>query len=192
MKSVLFVLAIVAALALPAQAAPPPKQQISQLKRQVSALKATLDKLQRSYDLLVQNEQRVSGQNSALRAHIADVDPCPITHPNGSAPPGETGFNHGNGRLWVALWGSNVYVDAPAADGLIHVKLGWWRGVPGQVAIEGRRLDGSGTFTDPPLEGYGETGFQPTGVTFPAPGCWEVTGRAGDASLSFVTLVIAI
>ena len=26
-------------------------------------------------------------------------------------------------------------------------------------------------------------------VVFPTPGCWEVTGRVGTASLTFVTLV---
>ena len=39
-------------------------------------------------------------------------------------------------------------------------------------------------------EGYGEIGFQPTGILFAGPGCWEVTGRVGDASLTFVTLVV--
>jgi hypothetical protein len=52
-------------------------------------------------------------------------------------------------------------------------------------------LDGAA----PPLstsipDGYGPTGFQASGVTFPTEGCWEVTGRVGNASLTFVTLVL--
>jgi hypothetical protein len=39
--------------------------------------------------------------------------------------------------------------------------------------------------------GYGDSGFQATGIIFPTEGCWEVTGRVGEASLTFVTLVIA-
>jgi hypothetical protein len=39
-------------------------------------------------------------------------------------------------------------------------------------------------------DGYGTTGFQASGVTFPAEGCWEVTGRVGEAGLTFVTLVL--
>jgi hypothetical protein len=37
-------------------------------------------------------------------------------------------------------------------------------------------------------KGYDE--IQPTGVLFAGPGCWEVTGRVGDAALTFVTLVV--
>jgi hypothetical protein len=64
--------------------------------------------------------------------------------------------------------------------------------VRGQLEITGHRLDGPA----PPLtasvpEGYGESGFQASGVTFPTAGCWEVTGRVGDATLTFVTLVVA-
>jgi hypothetical protein len=72
------------------------------------------------------------------------------------------------------------------------MKFPWWREATGKLRIEGRRTDGSG----PPLsarvpDGYGERGFQPARIHFPTQGCWEVTGRAGDASLTFVTLVLA-
>ncbi|MET0939657.1 MAG: hypothetical protein ABWY51_10590, partial [Gaiellaceae bacterium] len=65
------------------------------------------------------------------------------------------------------------------------------RAARGALRIEGRRLDGAA----PPLstsipDGYGPTGFQASGVTFPTEGCWEVTGRVGNASLTFVTLVL--
>lgn len=40
-------------------------------------------------------------------------------------------------------------------------------------------------------DGYGETGFQATGIVFPTEGCWEVTGRADKARVTFLTLVIA-
>jgi hypothetical protein len=76
-------------------------------------------------------------------------------------------------------------------DGSIDAKLGWWRGVEGQLTIRGRRLDAPG----PPLraeipEGYGVSGFQATGIIFPTEGCWRVTGKVGNATLSFVTLVV--
>jgi len=70
------------------------------------------------------------------------------------------------------------------------MKFWWWRLVKGRLTIEGRRLDNPA----PPLhsiipDGYGEIGFQASGLVFPTPGCWEVTGRIGDKSLTFVTLV---
>lgn len=37
--------------------------------------------------------------------------------------------------------------------------------------------------------GYGNKGFRPTYLVFPTPGCWEITGRLGERSLSFVVYV---
>ena len=125
--------------------------------------------------------------------------PCPVTAPNGSTPPGEQPSPnlHGNGQIWTVLWPEGRVVFEPGGpgqilpDGSLDMKWGWWRGVTGQLTIEGRRLDASA----PPLradipEGYGAAGFQASGLIFPSPGCWEVTGRVGEAKLTFVTLVV--
>jgi hypothetical protein len=71
------------------------------------------------------------------------------------------------------------------------MKFPWWRMVTGRLQLSGRRLDATAppAMTDVP-GGYGPTGFQATSVTFPTQGCWQVTGRADHASLSFVTFVI--
>jgi hypothetical protein len=76
-------------------------------------------------------------------------------------------------------------------NGELGMKWAWWRGVAGYLTIEGRRLDAPA----PPLigevpDGYGPRGFQPSGLVFPTVGCWEVTGRVGDSSLTFVTVVV--
>ena len=78
-------------------------------------------------------------------------------------------------------------------DGSLQMKFPWWRGVQGELSIAGRRLD----TTAPPLRadipgGYGASGFQASALTFPTPGCWEVTGRVGSASLTFVVDVVKI
>ena len=129
--------------------------------------------------------------------------PCPVTAPNGSPPPGELPSDayHGNGSLWTGLWPGGEIVFKPdgpgfvSPDGSLEMKFPWWRGdeTVGLLSIEGRRLD----LPAPPLrahipEGYGESGFQASVLIFPTEGCWEVTGRVGDASLTFVTLVIRI
>jgi hypothetical protein len=130
---------------------------------------------------------------------LADARRCPVTRPNGAAPPGvgaQAGVNHGNTKLWTALWPGGViraepdYVDK---DGSIHMKFGWWRGVSGRLSIQGRRLDGQA----PPLraevsDGYGDRGFQASGVIFPTEGCWEITGQVGTARLTFVNFVIKV
>ncbi len=126
---------------------------------------------------------------------------CPVTVPNGQHPAKKAGFNHGNGSLWIALWPhgrlvAGILPDGSSRaefrpDGSIDAKLGWWRGVDGQLTIRGRRIDAPA----PPLraeipEGYGVAGFQATGIIFPTEGCWRVTGAVGDTTLSFVTLAV--
>jgi hypothetical protein len=121
---------------------------------------------------------------------------CPLTLPNGRDFPADNdvGANHGNGKLWTTMWPHNVVIATPdyiAADGSVGMKWPWWwRGVKGKLTITGRRLDGKA----PPLTaeiptGYGQ-GFQPSGISFPTEGCWEVTGSVGDAKLTFVTLIL--
>jgi hypothetical protein len=103
-------------------------------------------------------------------------------------------FAFGNGRLWTVLDLSGVLVasgDMIYPNGSIWWKFPWWRMVAGHLAITGRRLDAPA----PPLEsrvpvGYGDTGFQASGVIFPAEGCWQVTAKIAHTSLTFVTFVI--
>jgi hypothetical protein len=176
--------------ALPAGAKSPPND----LKHQVAVLKAKVQRLQTENRSLRQAYAAALQREIVLQRHVAAVDPCPITHPNGSVPPGPMfgAEPHGNGSIWVGLWHSNVVVWNSQADGSVTTKFGWWRGVPGTLRIDGHRLDARA----PPLtarvpEGYGGSGFQSSGITFPSAGCWQVTGRVGNASLTFVTLVLA-
>ena len=124
---------------------------------------------------------------------------CAVTLANGNSPPGERPGPpyHGVNGLWTTLYEDGKIVFGPAGpgsiepDGSLGVKFWWWRGVRGSLTIEGRRLDA----TAPPLRanvpgGYGEIGFQSSGIIFPTEGCWEVTGRVADVSLTFVTQAI--
>lgn len=130
----------------------------------------------------------------------ADTTPnqfvCPVTEPNGSTPPFEqpSTYYHGNGELWTALWPDGKIYMQPTdkmPDGSFSMKWGFWRGVNGALTVEGHRLDAD---TEPLRAdipgGYGDTGFQVLGLIFPTTGCWEVTGRVGTSSLTFVTEVV--
>jgi hypothetical protein len=80
------------------------------------------------------------------------------------------------------------------ADGTIGTKFPWWwggeRDKP-QLSIMGRRLDGPAARLRLEVRpGGGERDFWASTITFPTAGCWKVTGRAGDAALSFVLQVI--
>jgi len=129
---------------------------------------------------------------------------CAVTRPNGIAAGEEQQDPNSYGSREVSvgpfgLWPDGTVFFRPGGagfvtrDGSLGMKFGWRRGVSGQLRIEGHRLDAAA----PPLRaevpsGYGDRGFQATYVIFPTPGCWEVTGRVGDASVTFVTKVVKI
>lgn len=140
-----------------------------------------------------------SAQSSDPATSVTDAEgTCPLTLPNRSTPPDATDWqardSYGNGKLWTLFWPHNVVVAEDGFvqdDGAISMKWPWWRGLDGELEIEGRRLDGSA----PPLtadipDGYGTSGFQPSGILFATEGCWEVTGAVAGAKLTFVTLVV--
>jgi hypothetical protein len=137
-----------------------------------------------------------------LAGQVPQTIPCDVTSPNGRGSFGELAASlvYGNGAIAVSLgWPDGTIVFKPRGpgfemnDGSLSMKVGWWREVPGALRIDGRRLDADA----PPLRArvpccYGERGFQATSLIFPKPGCWEVTGHVGEASLTFVTRVVKI
>lgn len=130
---------------------------------------------------------------------------CPVTPPTSDPPPGHVKptepIYHGNGELWTVLWPNGRVIFEPGGagfvlpDGSLGMKWAWIPSGPGELTVEGRRLDGSA----PPAwaasisEAFidGER-FFPTYMIFPTAGCWEITGRVGNASLTFVTLVVQV
>jgi hypothetical protein len=121
------------------------------------------------------------------------VGPCPVTIANGRTP-----GNHGNGALFTALWPNGTILATPEhvrPDGAVEMKFPWWRGngVRGALKISGVRLDGQAPALKAHIPlGYGPTGFQATGLIFATEGCWQVTGRAGNSRLTFVTRVVKV
>ena len=136
--------------------------------------------------------------------------PCPITSPNVNVVRNGahfnyvvrngTHFNYGNGELWTSLWPKGTVVFSARGPGIVNVdgslsmKWPWYleRGIQGELEIQGRRLDAP---SERPMSAdfspvLGDPGFHAGAITFPSEGCWEVTGRAGDASLTFVTRVV--
>ena len=129
---------------------------------------------------------------------IPPAGSCPVTLPNGNRPPGQPrGVSwYGNGLLWAGLASDGVYAVPPdrvAADGSIGNKLLWvttppWR----KPTISGERLDEPGRLHVVGVNTGSFAGYQPshmTPVSFPAPGCWRVTARVGDVSLTYVVRV---
>lgn len=132
---------------------------------------------------------------------IRSLTACNVTMPDGrSASKGVAPGFYGTKALSVSIAapdGTVVFKPGGAGfvlpDGSLSMKFGWQRGVRGALTISGRRLDA----TAPPLRasipaGYGDIGFQATGLIFPTTGCWEVTGRVNNASITFITRVVKI
>jgi hypothetical protein len=125
---------------------------------------------------------------AALRA-------CSVTPPNGFPRPGAIppAPYLGNGRLWVGLWPQGLVVvprDDVRSDGSLRMKFMWVRG-PGVHAI--LRISGDEVSTGASIWarsfGYGYTGFNASSIFFPGEGCYRITGKAGRAEITFVTLV---
>jgi hypothetical protein len=142
--------------------------------------------------------ESASATTPLLVATPSPTTPCPVTSPNGNTPPGERAspLHHGNGALWTVLWpGGDVLIEqgASAAGAPLAMKFTWWRGVEGELSIEGRRLDAPAPVLQADVpEGYGQTGFQASGIIFPSEGCWEITGNVADTQLTFVVRVVRI
>jgi hypothetical protein len=132
---------------------------------------------------------------------MADARHCPVTigHPVPRSKPWREqlfgwGSAHGNASLWVGgLWPHGVVIITPDdvnPDGRLSMKFGWYRLTSGFLTITGRRLDAPAPSASGLASGYGLTGFNASGVNFPTEGCWQVTGRVGRVTLTFVTFVI--
>ena len=151
-----------------------------------------------------------SGSGTPGGSSLASGAPCPVTIPPPVAvsppPPAGTGPNptltfraapgsylYGNEALVVLLPNDGTLHPSDPQRGLAGgIKFPWWRIAPGDLSIATRRLDAT---TDPlPADvpsGYGDTGFQVSGVNIRAPGCWQVTGTIGGKMLTFVVNVAA-
>ncbi|MBA3644446.1 MAG: hypothetical protein H0W59_10320 [Chloroflexia bacterium] len=127
---------------------------------------------------------------------------CPISLPTSEVPPGHIKpsepIYHGNGALWTVLWPEGRVIFEPGGpgfvlpDGSLGMKWAWIPFIPGELTVEGRRLDGAAQPLRAEIsEGFidGER-FFPAYLIFPSAGCWEVTGRVGTSSLTFVTLIV--
>jgi hypothetical protein len=96
------------------------------------------------------------------------------------------------------LWAGPVPAGGWSSGGTLYSgtreikgqKTYWVRPAGTQLTIVGRRLDASA----PPVEAHVPccfpSGFQIVGLFFPQEGCWEVTAKAGNGELRFVTNVI--
>jgi hypothetical protein len=137
-------------------------------------------------------------------ARLAARSPCPVTRPIPHAPPPAKNLNdalpvpygwYGNAALMVAIPTREVIpAEAdPQGHGEWGTKFPWWRAIHGKLTITAHRLDGpSAGFHGQIPAGYGTIGFIPSGLIWPEPGCWQVTGTVSGQSLTIVLRVQSV
>jgi hypothetical protein len=123
-------------------------------------------------------------------------EPCLVTKPNGNVPAGvlPSAHWHGNGALWASLPLDGVYVNRTPENTLFEKRI-WLAkvGVDGPLNVRYRRLSSpSARRTAATIRGTlsGYDGPAWASREYFTAGCWEVTGRASDASLSFIVQVV--
>jgi hypothetical protein len=140
------------------------------------------------------------GCGAAPRASAVAV--CVPTQPTGDTPPGENPADssvvYSDGRLYTVLWPNGEILASPdyvKPDGTIDMKFPWWRapgvGAAGDLQITGHEINTGAAIAASIPSGYGQR-FQATGILFPTEGCYEITGKSGDALLTFVTKVTKV
>ena len=148
-----------------------------------------------------QPAQLVRRYRARALLHIDTTQSCPVTLPNANRPPGQPPLVswYGNGLLWAGLTADGVYAvpqDRVDADGSIGNKL-LWATTPAwsRPTLSGERLDAPA----PPLrviavnQGSFSSAAKPSymsAVSFPTAGCWRLTARVADVSLTYVVEVV--
>jgi len=113
---------------------------------------------------------------------------CPVTPTVRADAPREAGVGplagawhiNADRSIWALhqVWRSGIANKEP-----------WIRPAKVPPVVTGRRLNGTAPPVKVAVPGSYVTRFQATGMEFPVAGCWEVTGKAGDKELRFVTEV---
>lgn len=128
------------------------------------------------------------------RLRLRPTEGCPATRPNGNRPPGQPLDVpwYGNGLLWASVGRDGTYTvrkDQVEADGTIGNKLLWVTTPPAaKPTISGERIDGLGAPLRVARVNTGSSSHM-SPVSFATPGCWRVTARLADVSLTYVVQV---
>ena len=124
---------------------------------------------------------------------------CPVTLPASAwiseltglspLPPSRFSWYGDRNVLAVDLPIDGVYRINPESLNL-SAKVVWYRYLAGAVDITARRVDASAPdIRTKTTDGYGDTGFSPSGIEFASEGCWRVTGSLQGRELTFVVFV---
>lgn len=147
-------------------------------------------------------------------AALTGRDSCPVTEPGNSpfTPPSEAPEGppelydavwYGTPELWTTVYNDGqVWTDLPVGpDGGLTQKTFWWakgyvfdeEPAP-DIAVTAEQIDGDAPVVQAGSPGTNATNpdlgsFMIVGLEIPQEGCWRVTARYRDATLSYVVWV---
>ena len=118
------------------------------------------------------------------------IDSCPVTEAIRAVPPRDPNADPFGSGPWYINADRTIWVWAVRmVAGPEGNKVLWIRPRGTQLTVSGRRLDAE---VPPPTASIPccyPTGFQASGLIFPTEGCWEISAKAGNSQLTFVTRV---
>lgn len=102
---------------------------------------------------------------------------------------------YGNGLLSTTLPADGVLAARKEPDGTLFEKISWvprgFSGGSSELTVRGERLDAP----SPPMRvlgvHWGGQGSWASAIVFPSEGCWRISGRVRDVTLSYVVKVVA-
>lgn len=124
----------------------------------------------------------------------ASPEPCKVSRTVREEPPPDPAADPFGPGPWYANADRTLWAWAGSDSGTwISGKRGnkvlWIKPRGSRLDVSGHRLDGAATPLRAEFAGVYPGTFQPSGLFFPAAGCWEIEATAGGSRLEFVTLV---
>jgi hypothetical protein len=144
----------------------------------------------RTFFVLRVNQSVAARYRPLMLLRIEKHKTCALTTPS-------SGRRYGNGLLSTQLSPGGVVPARVEPDGSLFWKFSWTPAArERELSVRGERLD----VPSPPMRvlgvNWGYSSSQPdrggwaTAVQFPTEGCWRITGRMRDVSLTFVVRVV--
>jgi hypothetical protein len=144
----------------------------------------------------------IAGLETPAQSQTANGS-CPLSQvTRESAPPDPNAASAGRVEDWYinsdrTIWAGPVPIGGWPSEGTLYSggrvvngqKTYWVRPQGKQLVITGHRIDGQATALEANVPCCYPTGFQIVALHFPTPGCWQVSAKAGDRELTFVTEV---
>jgi hypothetical protein len=136
---------------------------------------------------------RIAAQAPAAAVPAPSTTACPVSELVRAEPPRDRNadpfgpgpwYINADRSIWAG-WGAGHWVSGTKGN-----KVLWIRPQGTNLKVVGRRLDTDDAVAlEAGIPCCYPTGFQASRVSFPTPGCWEVTATAGGSELKFVTRV---